>query len=371
MDRWKQINEIQDLDERNRLWMELVDSVVDIHIPHPNLPDVLHLFVGLVRNDAIEKPEFANGYKMFLSAWAKANPMQAIEYAYDHYAHRGQPLEDRPNFREPNIEFNTVFDTWVSTDRDSAIAWAKSKSCMTAVIKAIAADDPVLATALLYEMPPDAPLGYGQPFNKRSEAFNFLLPTILARRDIAGSRAFAEGFTDPAFREAAMVRVAEFTALHDPQGTINWLSANPLKSDDLPMKEVISRIASKDSNMAISYFNSLPAGGTRASALEGIIFSVAGENPELGASLLEKNHGDLTDSAVETFVEKSFYKDPQGALSRIPLLEYDKDQERMYRETLRSWIKDDKQAAIDWVNSNTLPPKVVDYLNRELESHKE
>ncbi len=64
---------------------------------------------------------------------------------------------------------------------------------------------------------------------------------------------------------------------------------------------------------------------------------------------------------------KSFDTDPQGAVSRIALIKNPAFQEYVYRGKLGAWIKKDQQAAINWVNSNTLPPNVIDQFNHNLE----
>ncbi len=339
MYRWQKINEILDTIERNRQWLQLVDSLT---------PKQFKAFVPLFHEEARKKPEFVDEYEKLLVAWAKADIMAAIYFAGN-----------------GDFECNTVLVTWASMDPDSAIAWAKSNhdkdsanSFMVSLIKGLAADDPVRATALLNEMPPSDKRG--------GEALAGLMPAIL-KRGIAERRAMVEAITNPTLREAAMVRVAESTASEDPQGTVNWLVAIPSESNNLAISGTIERIATADSSIAISYFNTLPAGGTRASALEGIMYAVAQENPKLAASLLENNPGNLTDYTVQIFVGKSFDTDPQGAVSRIALIKNPAFQEYVYRGKLGAWIKKDQQAAIDWVNSNTLPPNVIDQFNHNLE----
>jgi hypothetical protein len=340
MDRWQKINEIQDPLERTRQWMQLVNSLA---------PEQFKKFVPGFLDEALAEHE--DEYEILVAAWARVNPVAAIDYA-------SKSIDSL-------FECNTILATWASNDPDSAIAWAKSNhtgnganSFMIGVIKGLAAHNPVRATALINEMP---------AARERGEALDSLLPTIM-KRGISERRDWVDAITNPSLREEAMMRVAESNASEDPQGTIDWLVANPSGATGRSIDDVICAIASEDSNAAISYFNSLPAGLTRASALRGIIYAVASENPKLAASLIDNHNGDLTDRTVEEFVSSSLDADPQGAVSRIALIKDAEEQESVYNVSLEKWVLNDQQAAIDWVNSNTLPPNVVDRLNRNLQS---
>jgi hypothetical protein len=105
--------------------------------------------------------------------------------------------------------------------------------------------------------------------------------------------------------------------------------------------------------------------------MRGIISAFATENPKLAASLTDSHNGDLTDCPVAEFVSNSLDTDPQGAVSRIALIHDAAQQERMYRDSLKQWMQNNKPTAIDWFNSNTLPPNLIDHLNRKLQSQQD
>lgn len=342
--RMREINEINDPLERARLWLQLVDSLA---------PEEFEDFVAAFRAEGIASERMGD-YAMLLTAWAKVNPVEALDYA--------SKATGNPFARQ------TILASWASFDPDSAINWAKSNHTgdganpwMVGVIKGLASQDPDRATALMSEMPKSV---------ERGEALDSLLPSIM-KRGIAETRDWVDAITDPALRDGAMSRVAESTAAKDPQGTADWLVANPSEATNRRIDDALYAMASKDQSAAISYFNKLPAGDTRSNALRGIINAVAVENPQRAAALMDNHSGDLTDRTVQQFVWHSFQKDPQAAVSSIARIKNAEEQERMYSRSLDWWMRNDQQAAINWVNSNTLPANVVERLNRNLQREQE
>jgi hypothetical protein len=337
--RWREINEIHDPLERARLWLKLVDSLT---------PEQFEDFAATFLDEALTEHE--GDYAVLVAAWAKVNPLDALDAV--------SKSTDTLFARE------TILASWAGFDPDATIAWAKANHTgdsanpwMVGVIKGLAFHDPDRATALLNNMPKS---------DKRREALDGLLPSIM-KRGIAETRDWVDAITDPSLREDAMMSVAESTASEDPQGTIDWLVANPSEAANRPIEDVLYAIAGNDQSAAISYFNKLPAGDTRSNALRGIINAVASENPQSAAALMDNHSGDLTDRTVQQFAVLSFDKDPQAAITSIARMKNAKEQERMYNDSLDWWMRKDQQAAIDWVNSNTLPPYVVDRLNRNLQ----
>jgi hypothetical protein len=342
--RMREISEISDPLERARLWLQLVDSLA---------PEQFEDFVAAFRAEGLSSERMGD-YAMLLSAWAKVNPVEALDYA--------SKATGNPFARQ------TILASWASFDPDSAINWAKTNHTgdganpwMVGVIKGLASQDPERATALMSEMPKSV---------ERGQALDSLLPTIM-KRGLAETRDWVDAITDPALREGAMMRVAENSASKDPQGTADWLVANPSEATNRRIDDALYAMASKDQSAALSYLNKLPAGDTRSNALRGIINAVAVESPQRAAALMDNHSGDLTDRTVQQFVWHSFQKDPQTAITSIARMTNVEEQERMYNRSLDWWMRRDQQAAIDWVNSNTLPANVVDRINRNLQREQQ
>lgn len=345
MARLQEIKNIVDPLERTRLWLQLVDSLS---------PEQFEEFVAAYRAEGIE-PERMGDYAMLLTAWAKVDPQAALDYA-------------SKNINNPFAR-QTILAAWAGYDPNSAISWAKSNHkgeganpLMVGVIKGLAFQDPDLASSLLKEMPRSV---------ERGEALDNLLPALLQQKGVAGAREWVNSITDPALKDGAMTRIADRTMQQDPEGTADWLIANPTENSSRRIDDALYAMASKDQAAALSYFNKLPAGEIRSNALRGIINATAIENPQKAVALMDSHSGDVNNRVVEQFVWHSFRKDPETAISSISRLSNGEEQERMYSRTLDWWMERDQQAAINWVNSNTLPPKVVERLNRNLEKQQQ
>lgn len=345
MARLQELKNIADPLERTRLWLQLVDSLS---------PEQFEEFVAAYRAEGIP-PERMGDYAMLLTAWAKVDPQAALDYATKN---TGNPFARQ-----------TILAAWASYDPNSAISWAKANHkgeganpLMVGVIKGLAFQDPDLASSLLKEMPRSV---------ERGEALDNLLPALLQQKGLAAARDWVDSITDPALKDGAMTRIADRTMQQDPEGTADWLIANPTENSSRRIDDALYAMASKDQTAALAYYNKLPAGDVRSNALRGIINATAIENPQKAVALMDAHSGDVNNRVVEQFVWHSFRQDPQTAVSNISRLSNAEEQERMYSRTLEWWMERDQQAATNWVNSNTLPPKVVERLNRNLEKQQQ
>jgi len=345
MARFEELKNIADPLERTRLWLQLVDSLS---------PEQFEEFVAAYRAEGIP-PERMGDYAMLLTAWAKVDPQAALDYASKN--------TNNPFARQ------TILAAWAGYDPNSAISWAKANHkgeganpLMVGVIKGLAFQDPDLASSLLKEMPRSV---------ERGEALDNLLPALLQQKGLAAAREWVNSITDPALKDGAMTRIADRTIQQDPEGTADWLIANPTENSGRRIDDALYAMASKDQAAALAYFNKLPAGEVRSNALRGIINATAIENPQKAVALMDAHSSDVNNRVVEQFVWHSFRQDPQTAVSSISRLSNAEEQERMYSRTLDWWMERDQQAAINWVNSNTLPPKIVERLNRNLEKQQQ
>jgi hypothetical protein len=346
--RMREINQMKEPIERTRLWLQLVESLA---------PDQFDDFVAAFQSEnrgSDHMGDYRTRYTTLLSAWTKVRPDEAVAYAFNP---TGNPLA-----RE------SVITSWASLDPDSAIAWAKTNQqgkngnpWMANVIDGLSYHDPDRAIALMTEMPKS---------DARGEALENLMPSIM-KRGIAAARDWANAITDPALREEAMMRVAQNAASEDPQGTVDWLSANPSATSESSMADALEAIAGKDQSAALSYFDKLPAGDARSNALRGIINAIAKDNPQRAAELMVSHSADITDSTVKNFVASTYDKNPEVALSGLAHMKNAKDQEFFYTYLFDMWMKKNQKAAIDWASSNTLPPYVVERINRDLQSQPE
>lgn len=325
--------------ERTRAWLEFVNSIE---------PGDFESVVASFRALGITDSRMGE-YSMLLSAWAKSDPLQALEYAQ---AHTGNPFAR-----------NSILTAWAGYDPEAAVKWANEhhdgeggNPWMIGVIRGIAASDPARATQLLASMP------YSE---ERGEALGVLLPSILAQGADA-ARAWAEGITDEMLKEGAIGRLAEAMAAKDPAGTADWLARNPGEAADRSMDNVISTWMASDKDAAIAYYKNLPGGDLRSNALRGVANSMALEDPRAAADFIDANAADANDRVYQQFVWHSFGESPEIAANYIGKMSNPRDQERMYQRVLDGWLRRDFQSASNWISGASLPQGVQQRLQRRM-----
>ena len=342
--RLEEIKNINDPLDRARMWLQFVDGLS---------AEEFEGVVAAFRADGSSQTNIGE-YSLLLNAWAKVDPLSALEYA-------------KANTSNPFAR-QTILATWAAYDPNSAISWAKTNHegdgpnpWMVGVIRGLAFQDPELASSLLKEMPRS---------EERGQALDSLLPALL-KQGVDSARSWASSITDEALREGAIMRLAERTLDSDPEGTADWLIANPSEATNRQMDDALSAMARKDESSALAYYNKLPAGDARSNALRGIVNTIAQEDPAKAVALMDQHSGDVNNRVVEQFVWNSFRKDPGTAVSNIARMTNTEERDRMYSRTIEFWMFRDEQAAMKWVSGNTLPENVINRLNRSIERRQQ
>jgi hypothetical protein len=320
---------------RSRALLALIDQMD---------PGDFEAAVAHFRSLGITEDRFGE-YGMLLTAWAKEDPLKALEYV-------------RAN-TNGGFAVNTVLAAWAAQDPEGAIAWAETNHTgdganryMPGIIRAIAATDLPRAAQLLTAMPRSY---------ERGQALDGYLAHLLKTGDDS-AKLWAVSLTDEALKAGAISRVAEKLAATDPEGTARWLASAAPNQEDSGMRSVIGRWANENQTAATNFFSTLPAGEVRSDAFRGLVSAVTAQDPRAGAALLDKFPNDLSNSAIRGFVWHSFDKEPALALSYIGRLPNPEDQERYYSRSLRMWLERDAPAAQAWISSNALPPAVLQSL---------
>ena len=328
--------------ERSKAWLDFVNSVD---------PSEFESVVASFRSLGMTESRMTE-YSMLLSAWAKKDPMQALEYAKSNTGNR--------------FARNTILTAWAAYDPNGAIRWAEQNHeakegegnpWMIGVIQGLAASDPARASQLLASM---------NLSEERGEALGILLPTILAQGPDA-AKAWAAAITDESLKEGAISRIAESLAAKDPAGTAAWLMQNPGEAADRSMDNVISAWMEKNQDEAVAYYKGLPAGEARTNALRGVANSMAMNDPRAAADFLDANAGDANDRVYEQFVWHSFGEAPEIAVNYIGKLSSEDQQSRMYGRMLDGWLRRDYNAASQWISQNSLPANVAERVQRRMQ----
>jgi hypothetical protein len=323
--------------DRNRALLAFIDSLG----PGDFLTAVEHF-----RSLGITESRLGE-YAMLLSAWAKTDPLAALDYA---------SANTRGRFAT-----HTILATWAASDPEAAIRWAEThhegdgaNPHLAGIIRSLAGTDPARATQLLTGMPRS---------QERAEALDAFLPHLLVQGGEA-TRAWIESLTDDALRNGAMMRAAEKLAASDPAGTAAWLLANPGEATQRRMDDVYSAWARKDEQAALSSLTALPAGENRSNALRGLVTSIATKDPSAAVSMMDRFPNDVNDRTVQQFVWHSFGNDPSVAVSQIARIADEGQRNRMYGRALEAWLDRDPASANAWMRTNPLPPAVQERLNR-------
>ena len=293
-------------------------------------------------------------YEMLLTAWAKVDPLTALDYATSNIEH--------PFPRD------TILATWAASDPQGAIAWARTNhegdganGLMVGVIRGLASSDPALASQLMTEM----------PFSReRGDALAAILPHMLEQGTDA-AKSWVTSLTDERLRDGATRRLADELMRTDPADAAKWLAANPGEESGRGIDDAVTRWADTDPGAAIAFYDSMPAGDMRSDALRGLTNQMATKDPQAAAAFLEQHVGDANDRVYQQFVWHSFREEPQLAADYIGRIEDGRQRDRMYRRMLDGWMRRDFDAATQWMTQTDLPPNVVDHMNARIRDYQE
>jgi hypothetical protein len=294
------------------------------------------------RFKSLDLGESRNGeYAMLLAAWAKADPVAALDHAKE---------DDEDEFA-----LKTILATWAGNDPDAALRWADAQfdgdganPYLIGIIQGIAATDLNKATQLLTGMP------YS---NERGEALASLLPYVLTKGGDA-AREWVSSIQDEQLREGVINRVVEQLASKEPKETADWLLANPSQASIRQLDDAMAAWAEKDQKGAVAYYDALPTGEARTNALRGIVNTMAGENPKEAARFMDSHPADTNDQVVQQFVWHSSQGDPALAATYIAKISNEREQINLYNRMLNGWMRRDPTAATAWIRSNPLPQAV-------------
>ena len=326
--------------ERNRALLALIDQL------GPNeFADVVEQFraLGITQSRLGE-------YSLLLSAWAKADPTSALEFA---------KLNTKNSFAS-----TTILASWATTDPEAAIRWAQANFTgdganpyMIGIIRGIAETDPARATQLMADMPWS---------EQRGEALQQMMPHILQQGPEA-ARNWVMGLTDEKLRNGAMTRMAESLADIDPKGTADWLLKNPGEALQRRLDDVYQAWAGKDLAAAQASYQSLPAGQERSNALRGLVTNMAQADPAAALNLINSHPADKTDRVVQEFVWTAFDKAPETAASTIAQMADEGQRNQTYRRFFDRWIETNVAQAEAYAGSIQLPPDIAKHVQARLE----
>jgi hypothetical protein len=284
-------------------------------------------------------------YSMLISAWMDRDPYTAIAFL---------DANETDGWTR-----KTAISAWASENPTAAAEAIQEleddgrvNDWVVGLIEGMARNDPDGALLTLQKLPPG---------DTRKQAIREMLPEVVIRGpEFAGD--WIEQIDEPKLQSDTARNLAHSLARRDPESASDWIKGLSATETRRNASEVVSEIyASQDLDGAKIWAESLPM-DTLSEAAEGIAKHMTRRDPIEAAQWLQDlgSDPDLDGARIE-FLREAGKKDPQVALENIHNLSQPALQERYYRDILKNWSKNDKQAAITWAiaNSESLPENVL------------
>lgn len=285
-------------------------------------------------------------YGILLHAWAKTAPEEALDYTLKN---TGTPFARQ-----------TVLASWAADDPEAAIAAAKQRHqgdganpLLVGVIRGIAPNDLVRATAVLQDLPYSS---------ERGDALQSMLPFVMQNgADVALQ--WTAGLADERLKSGAITFIMSDLSQHQPEVAAEILTT--LDDNQAAMRvadEVAGSLARVSLERAITWSEGLQD-DVRGEAVEGIIGPYASQDPQAASQWLESLADTDTnlDAAIRSFSRSSLNSDPQLAADWVGRINDEPRRTEAYMEVLFRWYRQDAAAAATWIQSTpNLPDKVRD-----------
>ena len=308
-------------------------------------PDEFLDAVAAYREGGINDEQFGE-YRLLLTAWAQVNPLEALDYAKEN---TGSPFARQ-----------TILSAWAKNDTEGAVSWARenfdiegdenrSNPWMIGVIEGIASIDLGRATQLMEEL----------PFSRgRGEALDAVFAEVTSGGNENAKRWVAQ-LTDKSLKEGAAARLAGRLASEDPEAAAIWASSLGPEVMKRAAGSIVDQWAETDLNAAKAWVDSQPDEVIAASGPQLIENIIEDEDISTATAWLSRFEGNPAfDDSVRTLVYRSMSQEPTTAADWIMKLSSDRDQERTFHRVLGGWMQKDKEAAMGYINNNSVPDSI-------------
>ncbi|BDS05539.1 hypothetical protein NT6N_05790 [Oceaniferula spumae] len=281
-------------------------------------------------------------YSMLLHAWAKTDPIAALDYAEKNTGSR--------------FARETILTSWASENPSAALQWAEThhegdgaNPWLIGVIRGVAKSDPARATEIMATLP------YSR---ERGDALAAIIPHITSQ----GSEeavAWLNSISDDQLRSGATRYIARNLASKDPESTASWATSITNKEErERAIGEVADTWADSDVSSAVAWTETLH-GDEKMRAASELMGEYTREDPEQAARWLDSMAGsDGYDQVARSFIWSSARSDPAMALSKVNTIADTDSQGRYYDRILRDWHGRDATAAESWMNANNVSDQI-------------
>lgn len=285
----------------------------------------------------------SNGeYEIILRAWAKVDPLGALDDA-----------TDRGNRRDAS----TLLTAWAGTDAAAAEQWALQNHqgdgpnrYLTAVIRGVAAYDVNRASELASTMPRSRERGWAMD----------AVTSALFKQGTGAAMDFPNTIEDPQIRRGYVRMISDRLARKDPETAASWLTSfADGATQNQGARSVASALARQDVQQAAQWVGKLdPA--ARAEAARGVIVPMSNNDIQGTARWVSTLAGvPGYDRVVEEFVWSCDVRDPEQSAAWIQAVADPAQQTRLYHRMLGGWSNRDADAVKQWVANNDVPENVA------------
>lgn len=287
-------------------------------------------------------------YGMLLHAWAKTDPLGALDYAEQNTG--------------TQFARQTILTSWAGTDPESAILWAKehhtgekANPWLIGVIRGIASNDPTRATEVLHDLPLS---------RERGTALASIIPHIASQGHETAIR-WLDTITDDRLHIGATSYLAASLAKTDAPATADWVSTlGESEEKARAAGEVADQWADDDLPSAIAWTDTLD-GNSKSSAAREIIGPYAKENPSEAAAWLHT----MTDDPKYNDISRSYIwntarSHPEFSLAQVGEIQDPKTQERYYERILKRWKSQEADAAQTWMDNHQVSDELREKVNQ-------
>ncbi len=326
------INRITDAYERQRALMDFYDTLA---------PDQF----AAVADEFQELYHYGNtGTEMELlfQAWAKADPMAALDY-----------IDENPDLRRNR---NEVLETWAANDAAGAEKWALDKHdgdganpYMASVIRGIAAFDLPNASRLTAEMPMS---------RERGQAIDAMAKALLMNGTEAAF-AFPDSIQDEHLKGSFILMISQNLSQKDPVAAADWVATMESGTlQDRAAGTIAGRLAGVDVAKATDFVKSLKP-EARASAAAATVPEMSRNDIAGTARWVSTMAGTPGyDKVVESFVWSCDQRAPEQSAAWIAGVSDQNQQNRLYQRMLGNWARKDRAAVRSWVAENDVPADI-------------
>lgn len=314
-------------------------------------PDQFLNAVDAYRDGGISEEQFGE-YKMLLASWAQVAPLEALAYASEK---TGTPFARQ-----------TILAAWAKNDTEGAVAWARdnfkndgddkrANPWMIGVIEGISSLDLGRATQLLEEL----------PFSQgRGEALDAIFAEVTSGGNESAKRWIAN-LTDPKLQEGAAARLAGQLAAEDPQGAAEWAASMGPEIMKRSAGEIVNRWADENLPAAVDWVESQSEDVIASAAPSLLRQMISKEDVASASTWLSSYEGNPAfDDSVRSLVWHSMNEEPAMAADWIMKLTNERDQAGTFHRMLGSWMRKDRDGAMDYINNNPVPESIRNRANQ-------